>query len=113
MKIQSLLESDRAGYRKGAPLSAETSDKFVYIFRAQPAGITEFTDGSYCTRSKKFAKEHAVHMANVEDAQYVVLSAMLKTEFVFNADNPGEYIYGGPPAKGKVIFTASPGDDFE
>jgi hypothetical protein len=112
MKLHTILES-RAGFTKGTPLSDEIPDKFVYIFRAQPAHFTSITEGSYVTRSKKFAKEHAVSMANTEEEPYVVVMGMAVTATVHNATNPGEYIYTGPPLKAKVIFKAEPGDDFD
>lgn len=114
MKLQKLLENDgRAGYRKGKPLSSETSEPYVTIYRAQPVTYLNFEDGSYITRSQKFAKDHAVSSANYEDEPFHVVRAIVETKYVFNADNPGEYIYGGPPKKGKPIFVANPGDDFD
>ena|ERR1700752_5225563 len=114
MKISQLLENDnRAGFIKGKPLSDEIRDPFIIIFRAQPTKYTDFTKGSYVTRSKKFAKDHAISSANYEDEQFHVVQAFVKTKDVFNASNPGEYIYDGEPARGRSIFTANPGDDFE
>lgn len=115
MKLKDLVSENenRSGYNKGKPLSFETTDKYVYIYRAQPEKYITFTDGSYVTRSKKFAKEHAVSSANVEEENFHVIAALVKPEYVFNASNPGEFIYSGPEEKGIAIFTAKPGDDFE
>lgn len=113
MKILQLLENTRAGFTKKNKLSDEISDKYVTIFRALPLTILALDPDSYVTRSKKFAIEHAISSANYEDEPFHVIKAMVKTEDVYNANNPGEYIYSGPSVKAKSIFVANPGDDFQ
>lgn len=114
MKIKKLLENDnRSSFTKGEPLSNEYPYSTVYVYRAQPATDLNLPTNSYITRSIKFAKDHAVHMANTEEEPQIVIKCLVKTENVFNAGNPGEYIYAGVPVKGKVVFSANVGDDFE
>lgn len=115
MKLQQLLENydGRAGYNLGNPLSDEITDKYVFIYRAQPTQYINFSEKSYVTRSLKFAKEHAISSANYEDEPFHVVKAMVLTSDVYNAANPGEYIYMGKQVKGRSVFNANPGDDFE
>ena len=113
MKIEKLLESDKSEFTKGEPLSKEYPYSTVIVYRAQPATDRNLPTNSYVTRSLRFAKDHAVHMANTEGEPQHVIKCLVKTANIFNAGNPGEYIYDGVPVAGKVIFTANEGDDFE
>jgi len=80
--------------------------RYVVIYRA--ANEQVFKSMDYVTLSRKFAKEHADHQAAVEEEPWLVLKAMVSTDQVFEAYNPGEYFYDGPTIPGKVIYTAQP-----
>jgi hypothetical protein len=91
--------------RKGKSLP-ETGyeNRYVVIFRAVIGEDASFNPMDYVTRSEKFAKEHADHNAGMGDDSSVV-RAMVKAEDVYEAYNPGEYFYDGPPVSGKVIYS--------
>jgi hypothetical protein len=84
---------------KGYPLSRCT------IFRAMLPG-QPLRQMDYVTRSEKFAREHADHMAAVEGETYIVNRYRASTEHVFEAFNPGEYFYDGPAIEGQTIYKA-------
>jgi hypothetical protein len=91
--------------RKGKSLP-ETGyeNRYAIIFRAITEGEPVFNSMDYVTRSEKFAKEHADHNAGMgEDSS--VIRAMVKAEDVYEAYNPGEYFYDGPPVSGKVVYS--------
>jgi len=76
----------------------------VTIYRAVLASVTHFKKMDYVTRTERFAKEHADHVAAVEEEPAVVLKAKVKTSNVYEASNPGEWFYDGPPIKGRVTY---------
>lgn len=110
MKARKKMFEDR---QKGTSLSSELADKYVVIYRAQPSTASTIDPMSYVTRSIKFARDHAVHMANTEEIPYHVVRALVATKDVYNAYNPGEYFYDGKAVNGKTVFIAKPGDDFQ
>lgn len=81
--------------------------KYVRILRAMDEKNNIINRMDYVTLSEKFAKEHADHMAIVEDTPYHVVSANVKSENVFEAYNPGEYFYDGEPVAGKVVYVTT------
>lgn len=78
------------------------------IYRACDASIETFNPMDYVTLSRKFAIEHAEHMAAVEDKPYVVISKVVSGMDVYDAYNPGEYFYDGPEIRGRVIARSNP-----
>lgn len=87
--------------------------RYVTIYRAVLQGVIEFNPMDYVTLNKRWAVEHAEHTAAVEEEPAVVLQAMVKAADVYEAYNPGEYFYDGPPVRGKVVkrvgVTENPG----
>ncbi len=74
------------------------------IYRAVPAGVSTIKPMDYVTRTKKWAQGHADHVAAVEEEEAVVLKAMVKAADVYEASNPGEYLYDGPAVRGRVVY---------
>ena len=64
----------------------------------------------YCTMNKRWAKEHAIHMAATEGEDFIVLQAVVNPTSIFEAYNPGELFYHGKPIKGISVFTAKAED---
>jgi hypothetical protein len=87
----------KAGYQYG----------IVEIFRAMIATELNLKDNDYVTRSKKFAVEHSDHMTAVNEELYHVMRYFVNPEHVFEASNPGEYFYKGPPVRGKEIYKST------
>lgn len=108
-ELSVLIESDR---KLGKPLSKQTYRKTITIYRATISTKLTFSERDYVTLSRRFAVEHAENNAAVHDDRYVVISAVVSTENVYDAYNPGEYFYSGTPVSGNVIYW-SKGDDFE
>lgn len=82
---------------------------FYIIYRAVPTKIDYFSSMDFVTRSLKFAKGHADHMAAVEEEDFHVIKTMVDNTgepILFNAPNPGEYFYDGPEARGKPVYKA-------
>lgn len=98
--ISSILEDRQKG--KSLP---ETGYEYRYvtIYRAMPADVDSFKKMDYVSLSRKFAKEHGLHMATVEGEDFHVLRAMVKASDVYEAYNPGEYFYDGPEIRGKLV----------
>jgi len=86
------------------------------IYRACPVNVVTFSEMDYVTKSLKFAKEHAESMYWTEEEPYHVISAMVSNRpnsvHLFHASNPGEYFYGGPDLKGKVVYKANEYEEF-
>lgn len=79
----------------------------VVIYRAikeDEAGGPVFNPMDYVTRSKKFAEGHADHNAGMGENSSVI-RALVKAHDVYEAYNPGEYFYDGPPVNGKVVYS--------
>ena len=84
------------------------SQSYAIIYRAaDPSDMALKGNNEYVTMQRKFAKEHADHQAAVNDEPYVAVRFMVKAEHVYEAYNPGEWFYGGPPVQGKVFYTAN------
>ena len=80
--------------------------KFATIYRALHNRDTSLHGNSeYVTLSRKFTIEHAQHQTAVHEEVYVVVQYQVRSENVYEAYNPGEYFYYGPPVLGKVIYT--------
>lgn len=78
----------------------------VTIYRAVRYDISVIKNMDYITMSYRFAKEHAEHMAAVEQEDYIVLMVRLNPENVFEAYNPDEYFYKGPDIVARQIYVA-------
>jgi len=78
------------------------------IYRAIEGVNGKFNEMDYITLSRKFAKDHAKHNADMNGEPSVVLEARVPAGQVFEASNPGEYFYNGQSVEGKVIYTANP-----
>lgn len=102
-------ESINEDWTPGARLS-DTGYQYgvARVYRAAPATVSKFRTGDYITMSRKFAKEHADHVAAVDEEDAHVLSAMVKSHDVYLADNPGEYRYYGPDALQYKVIHKSP-----
>jgi hypothetical protein len=57
----------------------------------------------YVTRSRKFASDHAEHIAVVEEEDANVLRALVNSSDVYEAYNPSEYFYNGPEIIGQIV----------
>jgi hypothetical protein len=93
--------------RKGKSLP-ETghTDKFVTIYRAVLATVMGFQPMDYVTLNRRWAIEHAEHVAAVEGENATVLRALVPAKDVYEAYNPGEYFYDGPAITGRPITGA-------
>src|SRR5690606_4475609 len=96
----------------GKNLASQTSTPYVTLYRAAPADVFEFRDRDYTTLSKQFAIDHAENNHIYHDSPYHVLQALVSTSNIFDAHNPGEYFYSGPPKKAKIIYV-SKGESFD
>lgn len=97
----------------GKSLSKQISSPYVIIYRAAPMIANEFFNKDYVTLSKKFAIEHAENNHVYHDEPYHVIQALVSTENVFDAHNPGEYFYSGPNKKAKEIYVSLGPDEYE
>ena len=97
----------------GKSLSSQISTPYIVIYRAAPMSADSFYDKDYVTLSKKFAIEHAENNHVYHEEPYHVIRAMVSTDMVFDASNPGEYFYSGPNKKGSEIYISKGGDDYE
>lgn len=107
--FKSIFESDRD---LGEPLSSKMNKQYVMVYRAVEQGVNSIKDKDYITLSRQFAVEHAENNTVVNDTPYVVIKATLSPKNVYDASNPGEYLYSGPDVRGKEIYV-SKGDEFE
>lgn len=80
------------------------NEPYAIIYRA--SSNANLKDRDYVTMSRKFAVGHAEHQAAVEEEPCGVYRYMVKSSDVYEAMNPGEYFYSGPPAQGRLIYTA-------
>lgn len=106
--IQMSTEARKTVRQKGKSLP-ETghTDKFATIYRGVLTTVTTFQSMDYVTLSRRWAIGHAEHVAAVEGEDAHVLSAMVPAKDVYEAYNPGEYFYDGPPIKGRPIKGAN------
>lgn len=79
---------------------------YAVIYRALPVAQTTFSPMAYVTTSRKFATEHADHMAAVEGEDYHVIRKIVDGRHVYEAPNPGEYFYDGPEISARTIYVA-------
>ena len=91
----------------GKPLS-DTMTGMVAIYRGVLSNTNEIKNLDYITRSLKFAREHAAHIADTEEENAVILYALVPTTTVYEAYNPGEYFYVGTTIKARAIETIKP-----
>lgn len=96
----------------GTKLSDKIGSKFVVIYRAVANGVNEFKEKDYVTPIKRFAVEHAENNHIYYEEPYQVIQALVSTENLYDASNPGEYFYSGKDKKGKVIYITK-GNDYE
>lgn len=80
---------------------------FVTIYRADLPQNNLAGKKEYVTMSLKFAKEHSDHQAAVHEEIFVVKKYTVESKHVFEAYNPGEYFYFGPPEIGRIIYTSN------
>ena len=76
-----------------------------------PVGADLLTDGSYITMSKRFAIDHAITSSVYHAEDYGVYKFYLKNNEFKSAQNPGEYLYTGPP-KRVFLYGISVYDEF-
>jgi hypothetical protein len=107
-RLAGIKESRELGKR----MSEITRNPYVTVYRAVKNGVEEFYDKDYVTLSKKFAIEHAENNHIVYDEPYQVIKALISTNNIYEATNPGEYLYSGAPKKG-VIEYITKGYDYE
>jgi hypothetical protein len=96
----------------GTKLSDEIGKKYLTMYRAVSNNQEYFVDKDYVTLSKKFAIEHAENNHIYNDEQQQVISAVVWSENLYNAYNPGEYFYSGVNKKGEIIYNTL-GEDYE
>jgi len=87
---------------------ATLANDFVVIYRAVPAGVTEFRNMDYVTKSRKWAIEHAEHVSGMDEEDAIVLRAMVRSSDIEDAYNPGEYRYVGSGVKGEEVHRVTP-----
>ena len=81
--------------------------KHAVIYRAVAPDISTINYMDYITLSKKFAVGHADHMTVTNEEPFIVLRAIVHSEDVAEASNPGEYFYiGSQPISGTIIYQA-------
>jgi len=103
--ISEVLKEEFNGARElGAPLSSKTNNTYITAYRAVDGGVENFFDKDFVTLSKKFAIEHAESNHIVYEEQQKVIAALISTENIYEATNPGEYLYSGPDKKGRVVY---------
>lgn len=100
-----------------------TAMDFCYMMPNTPTAMNltraleHFENGGVATQTSKLLKkaiEHAVTTALYKDEPQQVLVASVPADKVFEAQNPGEYIYDGDDLKGAVAFrVASDGISIE
>lgn len=106
MRFRTFLEVRQRG--KSLPETGYP-DRYVVIFRAADANESTLAgNDEYVTRSEKFAREHADHQAAVNEEPYTVFRYTVLAPDVYEAYNPGEYFYAGPPVQGRGIYTSQP-----
>lgn len=96
----------------GEKLSDKIGKKYIRIYRAVSNNNIFFKDMDYITLSKKFAIEHAENNHIYNDEQQQVITAIVWSENIYDAYNPGEYFYSGNDKKGDIIYKTL-GDDYE
>lgn len=96
----------------GEKLSNKIGKKYVKIYRAVSTNEVFFKDMDYITLSKKFAVEHAENNHIYNDEQQQVITALVWSENIYDAYNPGEYFYSGNDKKGDIIYKTL-GEDYE
>jgi len=97
----------------GQKMSDKMGLKYIKVYRAVKKGVDEFLDKDYVTFSERFAKEHAENNHVYHDEPYDVIFALIPSNKLHDAYNPGEYFYVGKPLKGKIIYTSLGPDEFE
>ena len=93
----------KAGRKLGRTLEEADptmKDRKVPIYRGVLATVTAFNPNDYVTLSFKWARDHAKHVAAVEEEDAHVLRARVPASQVHEAYNPGEYFYAGPAVQG-------------
>lgn len=96
----------------GAKLSDKIGKKYIRIYRAVSNNEKFFKNMDYVTLSKKFAVEHAENNHIYYDEQQQVITALVLSENIYDAYNPGEYFYFGNDKKGDIIYKTL-GEDYE
>jgi len=110
--IEDIKESEERTH--GKLLSElKPSLKTVMIFRARDSKGDEFDSKDYVTLSSKFALEHAESNHVYNDEQYIVIRAIVPTNQLAEASNPGEWFYIGPKIHGDVVYKSLGPDDYE
>ena len=87
--------------------------KYIKVYRAVKKGVIQFYDKDYVTFSETFAKEHAENNHVYYDEPFDVIYALISSDKLYDAYNPGEYFYVGKPLNGKVIYTSLGPEEFE
>jgi hypothetical protein len=91
------------------PASLGATRTVAAMYRAAPLSTPEFRPGDYITPLLRFAQDHAVTSALYQGEDFAVYRALVKTEDMKGARNPGEFIYTGartPRVKIKNIADA-------
>ena len=96
----------------GTKLSDKTNNPYITVYRAVKSGVDSFYDKDFVTLSKKFAIEHAENNHIVYSEPHQVIRALISTDKIYDAPNPGEYFYSGPDKPGKAIYITR-GEDYE
>ena len=106
MKLFINVSNDRAKFL-GPCLTTEIKDKYTTIYRACSAEAKSINPYDYVTRSKQFAVDHMTTCFAYHEEPQHVLRAVVETKYIFNALNPGEYFYVGPPTKRAIIVASA------
>jgi hypothetical protein len=110
--IDKVLIKESEERKLGKSLAFQTKNPYVTLYRAAPIDVLEFRDKDYTTLSKQFAIDHAENNHIYHNKPFHVLQAIISTDKIFDAPNPGEYFYSGPPKKAKVIYV-SKGESYD
>jgi len=109
-EISKLLEGNRD---LGKQLSDIKGKKLIKTYRAVAEDVDTFKDKDFVTLSLKFAVEHAESNAVTQMEPQQVIVAMIPSENLYEATNPGEYIYSGEEVKGEVAYKTKGVEEYE
>jgi len=115
-EITETYTDDDIESREKSMLQDPVNPGYVTLYRAVPLDVNTFRKMDFVTASRKFAIEHAEHMALTEEEPYHVIKKMVdntKDPIVYNAPNPGELFYYGPDVAGREIYVAKQWEEFD
>src|SRR3972149_1458985 len=110
---KNIFKEEESGRQLGKSLASQIKTPFVTVYRAAPMSSNEFFDRDFVTLSKRFAIEHAESNHVYHEEPQHVIQALISTNNIYDAPNPGEYFYSGPNKKAKEIYISKGQDEYE